>query len=451
MSRTVPDSPAGPGGDEAGGLTAPAPTPDLAEQVLAVMGPVRRFVVARIDDRQDVDDVVQETLTRVLAAQGRLEDVSLTAYALTVARNLLATRHRDELVARTHAPKLIDLREPHRPEDSVLATEDRQALGAALSALPSERRDQLLEHVLGDRPLGELGDSAPSLAAQLGRTRAKLRVDYLLALRQVTPATPRCRPVLLAVSAGDQRRQKALRAGSHLLNCPTCSDLGEPLLQRRRALAGVVPWLPLGALHGHLERFVRQHPAPSAVGAITAAVAAVALLVGGVPGASTDAAPAVPEDAATTTAKGGAQPQGPSPSAKARAIPTSSPPAPAAADATSMSPRGPVLGGAETLQELVGESVTARAVQVLTVPADEGFWVRNGDERVWVQLPTRAGGESAVRIRPGQRLTFAATVVAHDAAFARTAGLTAREGAAELTEQGAHLTVTAGTLTVVGQ
>lgn len=439
MSRTVPDSAAGTRGDEAGSLTT-APTLDPADQVLEVMGPVRRFVAARIDDRQDVDDVVQETLARVLAAQTRLEDVSLTAYALTVARNLLASRRRDQMVARTHAPKLVDLREPHRPEDSVLAGEDRKALRAALSALPAERRDQLVEHVLGERPLGELGGSAPSLAAQLGRTRAKLRVDYLLALRQVTPATPRCRPVLLAVSAGDQRRQKALRAGSHLLNCPTCSDLGEPLLQRRRALAGVLPWLPLGALHGHLERFVRQHPAPSAAAATTAVVAAVAVAVSGVPGGWSDAgspaasaaAPSAP--AATATAAGATAGTGL--------------PATARTDTTLMGPAGPVLGGARSLRELVGMSVTGRAAQVLAVPADEGFWVGNGDERVWVQLPAQAGAESAVQIRPGQRLSFAATVVAHDAAFARTVGLTADEGAVALTAQGAHLAVAPGTLTV---
>jgi hypothetical protein len=39
-------------------------------------------------------------------------------------------------------------------------------------------------------------------------------------------------------------------------------------------------------------------------------------------------------------------------------------------------------------------------------------------------------------------------VVAHDAAFARTVGLTADEGAVALTAQGAHLAVAPGTLTV---
>ena len=165
-------------------------------------------------------------------------------------------------------------------------------------------------------------------------------------------------------------------------------------------------------------------------------VAAVAVAVSGVPGGWSDAgSPA-------------ASAAGPSGRAATATQAATGLPATARTDTTLMGPAGPVLGGARSLRELVGMSVTGRAAQVLAVPADEGFWVGNGDERVWVQLPAQAGAESAVQIRPGQRLSFAATVVAHDAAFARTVGLTADEGAVALTAQGAHLAVAPGTLTV---
>jgi serine/threonine-protein kinase RsbT len=67
-------------------------------------------------------------------------------------------------------------------------------------------------------------------------------VEFLLALEQSEPPTARCRPVLLALSAGDRRRQRDLDAGQHLLSCDWCARLSEPLLDRRRtaAVAGEV-------------------------------------------------------------------------------------------------------------------------------------------------------------------------------------------------------------------
>ena len=396
---------------------------DEQSQILEMVPPLRRFVASRVDSAQDIDDIVQETLSRVLTAEEHLEEVSLTAYAFTVARNLLTTGHRDAAVARRHAPKLVDRREPDRQDDELLAAEDRKALRAALDTLPAEHREQLLEHVLNERPLVEMATSAPSLAAQLGRTRARLRLDYLLALRQVTLATPRCRPVLLAVSAGDRRRQQALHAGSHLLYCSTCSDLSEPLLQRRRALAGVVPWVPLGALHGHLVRIVKDHPVGTGVAAVVAAgVITSAALTGQLTRTTTQDAPVAPP-AATAG----------SPSV----APSVDPAVPSRATLTG--PRGSVLGATGALADLVGSTVTARGVRVLAVPADEGFWVGDATAKVWVQL--ERGPETRLRVLAGQRLDFVGVVVGHGAAFAREAGVEPAEGAGELTRQRAHLRV----------
>jgi hypothetical protein len=86
----------------------------------------------------------------------------------------------------------------------------------------------------------------------------------------------------------------------------------------------------------------------------------------------------------------------------------------------------------------------ARDVRVESVPADEGFWVGDGPgRRVWVQFETR--GESAVRIRPGQRTSFSAKVVP---VRPDTANLTAAEGAAELRSAGAYLLVDPARLTL---
>jgi anti-sigma regulatory factor (Ser/Thr protein kinase) len=73
------------------------------------------------------------------------------------------------------------------------------------------------------------------VAAQLNRTRARLRVEYLLALDDVELPTDRCRAVLYALSGGDRRRQREVDAGRHLLECEVCARLSEPLLERRPA------------------------------------------------------------------------------------------------------------------------------------------------------------------------------------------------------------------------
>ncbi|HYJ75166.1 MAG TPA: sigma-70 family RNA polymerase sigma factor [Kineosporiaceae bacterium] len=395
----------------------PDPVDEQAE-ILALVAPLRRFALSRLHDVHDADDVVQETLTRVLAARGRLEEGTLTGYAFTVARNLVAAHYREAELHRRHAPRLVEPGEPERPEHVVLAAEDRRALGAALGELPEEQRDQLVEHVVHDVPVTDLGEGPGAVAAQLARTRARLRLDYVLALRGVTLPTARCRPVLLAVSAGDRRRQAALRAVEHLAVCRTCAELSEPLLRRRRALAGVVPWIPLGAWHGRIVRWVRGHPAQTAASAgVTAAVVAVLAVIA-------SGAPAAPPSPST--------PPSPvvSPTASARA----------AAPSPLTGPAGPVLPVAARLADLAGRTVRAHGVRVLAVPADEGFWVGEGPgRRVWVQL--RSNGESRVTMRPGQRLTFTGRVVRDDADFVRRAGVTDAEGAGELARQGAHVEV----------
>jgi RNA polymerase sigma factor (sigma-70 family) len=406
------------------------PRPDPADEqveILALVAPLRRFALSRLDDVDDADDVVQETLTRVLAARRRLEDETLTGYAFAVARNLIAAHYRGVELHRRHAPRLVERGEPAQPDSVVLASEDRLALGSALAGLPAHQRDQLVEHVVHDVAVTDLGEGsgAGAVAAQLARTRARLRVDYVLALRGVTLPTARCRPVLLAISGGDHRRQATLRAGPHLSTCRACAELSEPLRSRRRVLAGLLPWIPFGALQGRLARRVRSNPGQSAAagaGVVAAVVAAVVV-----------AAPTSPA-----------------------AFPSASRPSPAGSTTTSPSPTidspltgsaGPVLPVADRLADLAGQRVQARGVRVLAVPADEGFWVgeRRG-RRVWVQLRTRR--ESPVGVRAGQRLTFTAVVVRNDAGFVRRTGVSDADGAAELARQGAHLEVAAGDLVV---
>jgi RNA polymerase sigma factor (sigma-70 family) len=216
------------------------------DDVVELVPLLRRVIGARVRDRHAVEDLVQETLTRVMAARQRLEPRTLTPYAVVTARNLTRSLATSQDRSKRHAHRLIDLREPVLPEEEALRREERRAITTALARLPQQDQKALVAHEVEGTDTATLAasrDSTPgAVAAQLSRARARLRVEYLLELEQAEPPTARCRPVLLALSAGDRRRQRDLDAGGHLLACGWCARLSEPLLDRRRtaSVAGEV-------------------------------------------------------------------------------------------------------------------------------------------------------------------------------------------------------------------
>jgi serine/threonine-protein kinase RsbT len=228
-------------------LSADQSTDELwHDDVLELAPLLRRVIGARVRERQVVEDLVQETLTRVMAARRRLEPRTVAPYAVVTARNLVRSLATREDRSRRHAHRLIDLREPILPEDEALRREESRAITAALARLPRHDQEALVAHEVEGTDTATMAssrDSTPgAIAAQLSRARAKLRVEYLFELEQAEPPTARCRPVLLALSAGDRRRQRDLDAGGHLLACGWCARLSEPLLDRRRtaSVAGEV-------------------------------------------------------------------------------------------------------------------------------------------------------------------------------------------------------------------
>ena len=206
--------------------------------VVEVAPLIRRVIAARVHDRHVVDDLVQEALVRVMAARQRVEPHTLAPYAVVTARNLVASLATTEIRGKRNAHRLIDLREPTLPEEEVLRREEIRAVAAALAHLPAHEREALVAHEVegtGTTSLAASRQSTPgAVATQLSRARARLRVEYLLALEQTEPPTARCRPVLLALSAGDRRRQRELDAGRHLLDCRHCANLSDHLLDHRR-------------------------------------------------------------------------------------------------------------------------------------------------------------------------------------------------------------------------
>jgi RNA polymerase sigma factor (sigma-70 family) len=207
------------------------------DELVDLVPMLRRVVGARVKDPHTVDDLVQETLVRVMAARERVEDAKLPHYASVTARNLVASMAEKNDRARSRSHLLVDVDEGESPVTEVLRQEDTAIVSAALAQLPTGDRDVLLAHeVDGQDTLtmaADRGSTPGAVAARLSRARASLRVEYLLLAEGIEPPTDRCRPVLRALSSGDRRRQGELDASGHVLGCQACARIKAVLFERR--------------------------------------------------------------------------------------------------------------------------------------------------------------------------------------------------------------------------
>src|SRR4051812_39586770 len=128
--------------DRSGPGPAPAsPRAGDSPDVAGLIPIVRRVVSARIPDPATADDLVQETLARVLAAAGRVEPGMLEPYAIVTARNVVASLWRDEDRRRRNQHRTVDLQAAAPPDENVLVAEDRAAISAALGRLSQRARE----------------------------------------------------------------------------------------------------------------------------------------------------------------------------------------------------------------------------------------------------------------------------------------------------------------------
>ena len=115
----------------------PAADRDDDSAVLALLPLVRRVIAARVHDPQVVDDLVQETIARLLQAHPRLDDQALAPFAVVVARNVAVSFIRSERTAGRHLHRLLDPRAPEQPEEQALRGEEAQAVSAGLARMPA--------------------------------------------------------------------------------------------------------------------------------------------------------------------------------------------------------------------------------------------------------------------------------------------------------------------------
>ena len=188
---------------------------------------IRRVVGTRVNDPATREDFIQETIARLLEKGPNLRTDGLAGYAAITARNLVTSHARTNDVRRRNSHRLLDASVPESPDDRVLRNEERDAIATALGRISPADRDAVVAHEIFETDMASLArrlNSTPGgVAVRLARARAKLRVEYLIALRRQEPPSESCRRVLTSFSGRDQRRQRALGAGKHVSECEYCA------------------------------------------------------------------------------------------------------------------------------------------------------------------------------------------------------------------------------------
>lgn len=359
-----------------------------AARLVEIEALVRRALYSPRRQPADVDDLVQLTLERVIAAWPRLEADVIAPYALVVARNLVISQARRDAVRRKrYVPSSAPL-EPPGPEESALASEQRRALQDALSQLaPSERQELVSYQLTGAAGLGP-GPAPGAVRTRMARLRAKARLEYVLAFRRVELPTVNCRRTLLAISAGNQRQQREVGAAAHLSTCETCQSLLAPLEARNSALVAL--GLPVALARWLVAKVKPRH------GAVAAAALAVA--------AATLAVVAATRSAHVHPTRHQAAPN---------------PPAVTSTRAVSragggMEVPGVLVGGRPLVTAALARDVGQRAIARMAVVEQDvthnGFWLgTNKADRVWAQF---VGPLRPLHVQAGDRVSFTGTVVA---------------------------------------
>src|SRR5688500_2948469 len=79
---------------------------------------------ARLSQQDAVEDIVQETLLRLMLAGDRVSDRTRVAYATVIAKNLLSSMWHRRDVRERHEHRMLDDDGGHSPEDEAVRAEE---------------------------------------------------------------------------------------------------------------------------------------------------------------------------------------------------------------------------------------------------------------------------------------------------------------------------------------
>jgi RNA polymerase sigma-70 factor (ECF subfamily) len=131
-------------------------------------GEVLGFLIRMTRDREAAEDLLQETFVRLITETraDRMPD-NVRAWLFRVAANAAISRSRRRATLKRLVPRLLDRREPERPEGEYLRFERETELHAALAGLEPDTRAALL--------MGAQGFSGAEIAASIGRSESATR------------------------------------------------------------------------------------------------------------------------------------------------------------------------------------------------------------------------------------------------------------------------------------
>lgn len=157
-------------------MTAP-----LQDQLVALLPDLRAFARSLEHDRARADDLVQETVTRALAALDSFQPgTNMGAWAFTILRNEFYSQHRRQRRSPTVPAEEAEVAAPmiDSPQESHMAMRD---LRSAFWRLSAEYREALILITMRGHTYEEAasicGCAVGTMKARVSRARAKLQAD----------------------------------------------------------------------------------------------------------------------------------------------------------------------------------------------------------------------------------------------------------------------------------
>lgn len=203
-----------------------------------------------MDGHPDVDDVVQETMARLVSRLGELRDPdSFRSWLVAVTMNQVRDWHRSRTGSMATLDEALGLADPGADFVSVTVTRlglsgQRRETAEATRWLDADDREVLAVwwlEVAGEVGRSELaaglGVSEQHAAVRVQRTRRRLEASRAV----VRALTSEC-PALNALRAGWNGRPGALwrkRFSRHVRDCPACTASAADLVPAERLLAGL--------------------------------------------------------------------------------------------------------------------------------------------------------------------------------------------------------------------
>lgn len=153
------------------------------EQALHAL--LHRFALRRLRDRNDSDDLVQETFVRLYAYRSRRTVDDVTAFCLAVATNLI----RDRFRRMSKGPVMAELPDTFvcpqpRADEALLYRQRVEILSVAIEAMPPLRREVFLRCRLD-------GDAVTTISDDLGLSPSAIEKHVTRALTNLRHALER--------------------------------------------------------------------------------------------------------------------------------------------------------------------------------------------------------------------------------------------------------------------